>query len=257
MLTVTDALSLAGGSCNQDHYRYEGNTVLLLDGASGLGRGVGDPTEFVHCFADAFFEKVRQGIPLYQAVNLALETVQTETDGIPPSASLMAVQRQDDTLRLLNIGDCTALLFAADQTVQRIHCDAVPLLDEQVAIHLRRLREQTGKHVIELVGDESVLQMLRGNRAKMNTPDGYEILARGMRPRCAEDVQVLDARRFTRIILHTDGFDAVQPLLCSLPTPPLQQVYRQLRALEAQDAYWDERPRFKAGDDASALVIEI
>lgn len=257
MLTVTDELSLAGGSCNQDHYRYNGDTVLLLDGASGLGAGVGDPTEFVHRFADVFFDKMSQGAPLHAAVNGALEAVQRETDGIPPSASLMAVHRQGDALQLLNIGDCTALLFGHDGQVRIIHDDTVPTLDGQVAAYLQKMHRESGAHVIDLVHSETVLQMLRRNRAKMNRPDGYEILARGMRPRRAEDVQTLDARQYRRIILHTDGFDAVQEQLCALPTPPLQQVYRQLRQLEAQDPFWDVHPRFKAGDDASALVIDL
>ena len=261
MLKMIDALSLPGGAHNEDYYCHERNTVLLLDGASGLGAGVADPIQFVRRFSDLFMQADGDGLPLHQCVNDTLRQLQqqypAQTEGIPPSASLLAIRVSDNTLHLLSVGDCTALLHRTDASVTKIHCDAVAKLDGAVRQRLAQLHQQTGQNVIDLVRSEPIMQMLRSNRAKMNQPNGYDIVAFGLRRLQEQDVQIFDLGTVRRIVLHTDGFDACQDDFYLDPIPALQQVYQRLRRQECADPLLNNIPRFKQSDDATALVLDI
>ena len=56
--------------------------------------------------------------------------------------------------------------------------------------------------------------------------------------------------------MHSDGFDQLTKAMTN-PHVDLSRVYTELRKREEEDADFNAYPRFKPGDDASAMIIRV
>lgn len=264
MLRVTQSLSMPGGERNEDLI-WTGDTVLaVLDGATSLIPSRFDACWFTDRFIRAFREELERGKTLPDSVNRALVRIRKdyagegegENDGIFPSASGIFVQEKEDRLLVLSIGDCEGLFFLDDGSCVEIYDDTVERLDNGVLRRCLELRERTGGSIPEILRSPEIRARLIENRKKMNRPDGYRILSPGMPPCGPEDLKSLPARRVRRIVLFSDGFRAVRKEFYQ-PSFSLEALYEQLRRQEREDPAFLRIPRFKPGDDASALVAEL
>ena len=162
----------------------------------------------------------------------------------------------DSKLQLLNIGDCTTLLFD-QQGVTEIYDTQVDRFDDAVIDEMIRVRQQTGEDIAEIVKSNPIQELLLANRRKMNAIDGYEILSFNMRPRTVADVRTFDLADIHQVVMYTDGFKSMEEAFLVSDCPKLAALYDALRAEEKSDASLNQRPRFKISDDASAIMFEI
>ena len=266
MFRLTDALSLPGGQRNEDLYRFTSNTVLLMDGSTGLSKDAPDAVWFGTGFADRFMEQIGKTGLLCQSVNDAISSLfkeyikqggTTAQGTVYPSASLLILHLSSDDLQILTVGDCAAVLFDRNGGNEplTIYSEEVDRFDHAVLEHMQNIRKESGRDLCEIVKDEQIRAHLLENRLKMNQPDGYQILSFNMRPRTEEDLLHFDARRFSAAHLFTDGFMQLKEELSKKDCPALDGLYRKLRAEEQSDRSFNAYPRFKQGDDASALKI--
>lgn len=264
MFRVIDALSLPGKSRNEDHYRFSENTLLLLDGSTGLSPNAPDAVWFVQGFADRFMKRIAQTDDLCLSVNASLEELFAEFnalnpdaahDTVYPSAAALILHIRGEALQILNIGDCTAVLFGKE--TRTVHTNEVERFDNAVLEQMKAIQSQTGEDLSAIVKTEAIRSHLLANRRKMNASDGYEILSFNMKPREERHLLTLEKKAFHRIHLFTDGFEALHEELSQPDIPALKELYRRLRQEEQQDRTLNRRPRFKVSDDASALVAAL
>jgi len=104
-------------------------------------------------------------------------------------------------------------------------------------------------------------------RNKANNPDGgYWVF--GVRPLFLDhlDIAEFDVVPQGHILLMSDGFYRLvetfgkyndQTLLDAVKKRGIQSLYDELRALEDHDAMGVEYPRFKKGDDVTAVLVQL
>lgn len=264
-IRVMDEISLPGGLKNEDYFQYNDNTVVFLDGSSGLSADAPDSAWFVRRFAAVFLEWIAKIEDLCIAVNVAIRIVYDEfleaypdhgDNTVFPSASVVIAHICDGKLQLLNIGDCTTLLFG-EQGVTEIYDTQVDRFDDAVIAKMMEIRQQTGEDIATIVQSRPIRELLLKNRQKMNMPDGYEILSFHMRPRTVTDLRTFDVADIRRVVMFTDGFKSMEKALLEPDCPKLAVLYAALREEEKADASLNKQPRFKIGDDASALIFEL
>ena len=101
----------------------------------------------------------------------------------------------------------------------------------------------------------------------MNKPGGSHWTF-GLDPACADHARTwsLELRRPAHLLLMTDGFAALTDrydaygagdLVQAALTRGLQELGRELRQIEVADAGGAKHPRFKASDDATALLMRL
>jgi hypothetical protein len=112
----------------------------------------------------------------------------------------------------------------------------------------------------------ATIEMLRNNRASLNKPGAEWTF--GVDPACAEHARLweISITRPTHLLLMTDGFavladqyGAYDPagLVRAAIDKGLEELGRELRAIERADAAGAKHPRFKASDDATALLMRL
>ncbi len=264
-IRVMDEISLPGGLKNEDYFLYNDNTVVFLDGSSGLSADAPDSSWFVRRFATVFLEWIAKIDDLCICVNVAIRTVYDEfleaypdhgDNTVFPSASVVIAHVGDGKLQLLNLGDCTTLLFG-EQGVTEIYDTQVDCFDDAVIAKMMDVRQQTGEDIATIVQSKPIRELLLENRRKMNMPGGYEILSFHMRPRTITDLLTFDIAKIHRVVMFTDGFKPMEEALLAPDCPKLALLYDALREEEMADASLNKRPRFKIGDDASGLIFSI
>ena len=260
-MRVLQSLSGAGGAKNEDLIRCEGPLLMVLDGSSSLVPMEFDGRWFVRRLARGM--KLAPEGGLDERLNRALAYVEQEyrkkrtgpdTGDYPSAAGIFVLERKK-CLEVFAVGDCTGLFFMEDGSAVTVTDDAVRKLDGQVLEACRTLGKKHGLTCAEAVKTEEIRRLLRENRKKMNRPGGYRILSVGMAPCTAEELAVLPADKVRRIVLFSDGFEAVRREL-ALPGASLRSLYARLRRAEKLDPDFEKQPRFKPHDDASAVIAE-
>lgn len=264
-IRVIDEISLPGGLKNEDFFQYNDDTVVFLDGSSGLSADAPDSAWFVQRFSHIFLQFMSETEDLCYSVNRSIETLYQEflqqypnhdDSTVFPSASVVIAHICNEKLQLLNIGDCTTLLFG-DQGVMEIYDTQVDRFDDVVIEEMVRVHQQTGEDIAEIVRSKPIQKLLLANRRKMNATDGYEILSFNMQSRTVANLLTFDLADIHRVVMFTDGFKSMEEALLAPDCPKLAVLYDTLRAEEKADASLNLRPRFKISDDASAIMFEI
>ncbi len=264
-IRVIDEISLPGGLKNEDYFQYNDNTVVFLDGSSGLSADAPDSCWFVQRFTDIFLQWMSKTDDLCDSVNGAISALYQEflqespdhgDNTVFPSASLVIAHICGDKLQLLNIGDCTTLLFG-EQSITEIYDTQVDRFDDAVIAKMMEIRQQTGEDISTIVQSTPIRELLLHNRRKMNATDGYEILSFNMQSRTVANLLTFDLADIHRVVMFTDGFKSMEEALFAPDCPKFAVLYDTLRAEEKADASLNQRPRFKISDDASAIMFEI
>lgn len=276
MLTFVEAISLAGDRAkqNDDACGFAGARAWVLDGATDLGdkplSGAASDASWIAHFANARFhaasplEEPRETIRMasvwaVQGFAAASNHAHHERWQSPIS-SLLMIEETEHGVCGLDLGDCR--LFALDATgavlVAGGHDDAA---DDETAL----AAQQSDKDKPLLQRTETI-EMLRGMRAQLNQPSSRWTF--GLDPACADHARAWDCAltRPAHILLMTDGFSALTEryraydaagLVRAGLDKGLQELGRELRAIENEDAGSARHPRFKKSDDATALLMRL
>lgn len=263
MLRLIQGLSVAGDDANEDLCWIGTDDAVLLDGASSLDSKHHDSIDFVMAFIGEY-KKVADGtdLPLHDCVNLALSPLRSQFDreryasDVAPSASVAVARLRHGILSVLLIGDCTAIIYGTDGVARRLRLDEVKAFDRIALSLARSISERDGTSMCVAMQSDSVRRCLMANRMKMNADDGYRILAADMPLVGEKDVIHIPEDEVAAFLLHSDGFDAIGDRFLS-PTCNIRRLYGELRAMEETDANFDEMPRFKLHDDASAMMVSV
>lgn len=269
-LDVIQSLSIAGddAKANDDRAGAGHARAWVIDGATDLGDPglLGDrggaawiAAEADRAFAaapDESIERVCRSVFQTVAARFAEDRIRRPEPWEVPSAAFLAVAVADNLLDCAWLGDCPALLIRDGA--------AIPIGPEvDVRDDESELARSVAHHGLGSVRRAApVLETLRTARANPDRrilgvdPAGADHVLYSSQPCVAGD----------ELVLMTDGFGAAidlyrligrQDVPGLLLAEGLHGIAARLRAAEQSDADCTRWPRFKQGDDTTALWLRI
>lgn len=269
-----------GAKANEDGIGYGRDYCFVMDGASCLsGRNIVDPV------SDSAWmtQKVCSGLcqlldredprPTAELLRQVIRQVREEyvqaqeKMGVnapedSPSAGLALFRRRNGMLEFFGLGDCVGMAKLPNGKNFYALEENLPNLDHQVIEQMVQLHQQTGISVREarVACNDHLLK----NRNLRNKKGGYWILdlfteesldnARQeswplKEPICVGAISDGFAQ-LTEVFAQYRGYTA---LFTAMRETDLEDMYRTLCSLQDADPDCNDYPRFKHGDDTSAL----
>lgn len=274
MLTFVDAISLAGDrrKQNDDAFGYTGPRAWVIDGATDLhdapltkhasdaswlaqylNRRLHEPfgedwssslRELSRQAADSFHMTVKQPYERWQS----------------PIASMLMVVDRGKRLHGVEFGDCRLFVLDANGAA---YAKGGPEGARQAEAAAAATQTDADKPLLERT---DTLERLRRSRAAINQSGAEWTFC--LDPACADHARAwfIDLKLPAHLLLMTDGFavladqygayDAAGLVRAALDQG-LHDLARELRAIEREDAAASRHPRFKASDDATALLMRL
>jgi serine/threonine protein phosphatase PrpC len=277
MLTFVEAISLAGDrkKQNDDACGWLGDRGWVIDGATDLHgtplTGWASDASWMAHYANhqlSGFEGMNLQLAIFEistAASFAFANVvqgQVNERWQSPTASVLIVEETKTGLSGLDLGDCRCFALDADAAAHVAGSKTNSSDDESE--RARDASQRSG--ATALLRDPDTLTTLRAVRARHNTPDGYWVF--GLQPECADHARAwsLTLSRPAHLLLCTDGFSALVDryqaydaagLVRAALDKGLQELGRELRAIETADAGGAKHPRFKPSDDATAVLLRL
>lgn len=276
MLTFVEAISLAGDrqKQNDDALGFLRDCAWVIDGATDLhstplAGGASDAAWLAHFVNACFHRRPRNGDLRALVAGASVEAREEFlrcAGGAPldrwkwPIASLLICAEHDDQLVGLHLGDCRALALGADGAFLEGGASTEHVQRE---VRLAAQQNDAGQALLDR---SQTVDMLRAMRNAANTEGGGWTFS--LDPHCAEHANMwsLKLHRPAHILLASDGFTALADRYGAYDGPGLvraaldkglQELGRDLRAIEAADASATRHPRFKPSDDATALLMRL
>jgi hypothetical protein len=275
MLTFIEAISLAGDRAkqNDDACGFAGDRAWVIDGATDLHdaplTGAASDAGWIAHFANRHFHDAESGdliMALRGASAAEAETFRYLTQGRAierwqsPIASVLMLEARDSVMSGADLGDCRVFALDADAAPHVVGGPGDAGDNES-----KLAAQQTDAHK-PLLQRTQTIDMLRRIRASMNREGAHWTF--GLDPACADHARTwtIELKRPAHLLLMTDGFAALTDrydaygagdLVQAALSRGLQELGRELRDIEAADAGGAKHPRFKASDDATALLMRL
>ncbi|MES1197551.1 MAG: hypothetical protein ABUL55_02890 [Pseudomonadota bacterium] len=288
MLTFIEHISLAGDRAkqNDDACGAQGACAWVIDGATDL-----HDTPTTDYASDAQWLATQLNSTLFEALNqydllgadeadirqeIARASAQVseeyrevyapppdEPRWRSPTAALLIVSELDKSgIVGVDLGDCRC--FALDASGAAFASGGQGRPPDREAAMAAEAAKRVGSG--PLLRDAQTLDVLRAQRATHNTAGSYWVF--GLQPECADHARAwtLELQRPAHLLLCTDGFSALVDryaaydaggLVRAALERGLQDLGRELRAIEADDHGGARHPRWKRSDDATALLLRL
>lgn len=274
MLSFIEAISLAGDRAkqNDDALGFSGGRAWVIDGATDLQetkltRTASDAGWIAH-FANARFHAAHGGA-LREIVRDASEEAAEAFARIAgtvserwalPIAALMIAEESAEGLSGLHLGDCRLVALGRDGAVAEA---GPPAASTQAEARLAAQQTDADKPLLERSQTIAMLRRQRGALNREGAPWSF-----CLDPACADHARAwtLTLQRPAHVLLMTDGFSALtdryrayEPgaLVAAALERGLEELGREVRAIETADAAGAAHPRFKRSDDATALLMRL
>ena len=286
MLTFVEAMSLAGDRKKQNDDAYGAARMWgwVIDGATDLHETpVSNYASDAAWMATRLSERLAGAAVAFDLYGVEADMLREELKAasealledwrfewptdierwqLPTASALLISDHDGEALEILELGDCRCFILDAAGGAQAVGGSTVASINEASAA------ADAAKHSggQPLLHDQQTILRLRDKRAQHNLAGGYWVF--GVQPECAEYARAwsLPVARPAHILLMTDGFAALTDryaaydpagLVQTAINKGLHELGRELRAIEAADAGGAKHPRFKASDDATALLLRL
>lgn len=275
MLTFVESISLAGDRAkqNDDACGFLGDRAWVLDGATDLHgqplTGWKSDASWIANLANSQLhgmegEDLRSAIHTVSVVasqafaNLVGDKAYERWQS--PISSLLVVEETSDGVAGIDLGDSRAFALDADGSVQTA---GGPKAGREAETRAAAQQTDADKPLLERT---ATIEMLRRGRSALNQDGAHWTF--GIDPQCADHARAwsFELSRPAHVLLMTDGFAALTDqygaydaagLVRAALDKGLQELGRELRAIEAQDSVGTLHPRFKKSDDATALLLRL
>jgi hypothetical protein len=274
MLTFVESISLAGDRAkqNDDALGFADGRAWVLDGATDysytpLTKTASDASWIAHC-ATAYLHGASGDLraQIRAASRHAAQRFDDLTKGIAherwqaPISSLLMIEETESGLHGLDLGD--SRVFALDaQGAVFVAGGPESAADDESALAANQTDSDK-----PLLHRKDTIAMLRSMREALNRPGSRWTFC--LDPACADHARAFAwmLRRPAHVLLMTDGFSALvdryktydpTTLIRAALSNGLQELGRELRAIENDDIASAKHPRFKKSDDATALLMRL
>jgi hypothetical protein len=274
-----DYISEPGSIVNEDSVYAKENYGWIFDGATGLSevKLTSDETDarwYVRAW-DEYLEKslepseeslkwiTEKGVEKVKKLFLN-EAKRKDINKLDlPSASAGLYRIREDAFEFLLMGDICLVIEDIEGNIQVIKDTKLEALDNIAINELRGLMLNEGLSFKE--ARESIQELLIRNRLLKNTKKGYWTLEFEKKAvdYCIYDKLPLEL--INRALFMTDGFYAIntsykyfsmKDLIAFIDREGLGKLYKKIRNIEDEDRECIKYPRFKKGDDASAIYLK-
>jgi hypothetical protein len=275
MLTFVESISLAGDRAkqNDDACGFRGARAWVLDGATDLHgaplTGWKSDASWIAHFANARLyaadggdmrNVTRDASVAAKDAFSALLNGRTFERWQSPISSLLMVEETGDGVAGIDLGDSRAFALDASGVAQTA---GGPTTGREAETKAAAQQTDADKPLLERT---ATIEMLRRGRSALNQDGAHWTF--GIDPKCADHARAWSFKlsRPAHVLLMTDGFAALTDqygaydaagLVRAALDKGLQELGRELRAIEAQDSGGTLHPRFKKSDDATALLLRL
>jgi hypothetical protein len=280
---LLEQVSLPGDPAkpNEDSFACLDHAALVLDGATPLGPsllpGTSDAAWIAQFGARRIAAHLKDGDAPQDALKHALQDAEKSFAGLQrapvrekwqtPCASLMMMvelgrDRRGSQIEFLSFGDCTALIEQDGKA--EIVGEAIAKRKAEAGRAKRTAKDKNLPSVLGVHRPE-IEPLLRAARNRINSGNNWLFSPDG---RAAKHVarQTVTMREGARLLLASDGFLAlvsdydaydIAGLMQAASSKGLAALGEELRAIEKNDAAGTRFFRFKASDDATALLLQL
>jgi hypothetical protein len=276
MLTLIETISLAGdrNKQNDDACGFSGRRAWVLDGATDIHdaplTGWKSDASWIAHFANVRLHAADAGARMREIIRTAsadaAHAFAAMSKGAPyekwqsPISSLLMIEETSAGLRGVDLGDSRIFALGDDGAIQ-VAGGVSGARDAEADAAAKQTDADK-----PLLQRTATIDMLRRGRASLNKPGAHWTF--GIDPTCADHARSwsFDLTRPAHVLLMTDGFavladqyDAYDPagLVRAAVEKGLQELGREVRAIEAADAGGAKHPRFKSNDDATAMLLRL
>lgn len=275
MLTFVDAISLAGDrkKQNDDAFGWLGDRAWVIDGATDLHDApltgwASDASWIANLASSQFYGS--EGSALWQTIRDASHVAAQAFENClagrqferwqSPISSLLMIEETATGVRGLDLGDCR--FFALDAT-GAVHIKGGPEGARDAEAAAAAAQTDADKPLLQRT---NTIDLLRRSRASLNRP-GYQWTF-GLDPSCADHARLwaFDLPKPAHLLLMSDGFAVLVDqyeaydaagLVRAVLEKGMHQLCAELRAIEVADTLGAKHPRFKASDDATAVLLRL
>ncbi|MDV3429447.1 MAG: hypothetical protein LIR50_20890 [Bacillota bacterium] len=268
-----------GSKLNEDCIGFGENFGLLLDGSTGLRKGIipetaSDAKWFVESFRDIIIKNIDNDKPLPDIVRNGISEMEENLNGLglgdidkvdKPSASMVLIRQIKNKLEIFSLGDCTTLIEKAGGEIIKVYDDSVSRLDKKVLNKIIKLSKEKNISVSET--KKYVSEDLIRNRYKKNTKEGYWILGFNKAAADYAYYKKWDLNEIKSLCFFSDGFgdfyenmnlaEDYEGFYSMLKKTDINEMYKELRKKQQEDLGCNKHPRLKAKDDASILFYSV
>jgi serine/threonine protein phosphatase PrpC len=280
---LLEQLSLPGDPTkpNEDSFACLDHAALVLDGATPLGPallpGPSDAAWIAQFGARRLSAHLKDGDAPEDALRHALQDAEKSFAGLqrapvrekwqtPCASMMMAVQlrrdRRGSQIEFLSFGDCTALI-EQDGKIEIVG-DAIAKRRAEAGRARRAAKDKNLSSVLGVHRPE-IEPLLRAARNRINSASNWLFSPDA---RAAKHVarRTATLAEGARLLLASDGFLAlvsdydaydIAGLMQAASGKGLAALGEELRAIEKNDAAGTRFFRFKASDDATALLLQL
>lgn len=269
------------GRINEDYAQVDTSLrcAVLADGATGLTKhnlmkDTTDASWYAHELVAATLEEVRAGRDPREALGRAGRSVADEYQRLQgstklrredlPNASVAVLTWDDSVVRVIMLGDCTAVVGMREGESQVVHDATLDALDQQNYERMYRYATTNGTSMRAArmaVNDKFIM-----NRLKMNEPGGYwaaDISCRGFGHESVTEFPRADVRY---AFACSDGYVAAVDMGVVSSAANLgdavargegQRLGESLREAERADEGCWRVHRSKVSDDATYILVRF
>jgi serine/threonine protein phosphatase PrpC len=263
---------------NEDGIFLKDNLFMVLDGATGLGEkkiniAQSDAQWLVNYVITFFNKNWNSRKSFIKTLEKATKEAKKEFERLTnskiglfktyelPSTGIVAIHLFKNHLKAYRIGDCT--LYTNYEYKFNDVFGETPL-NSLDGIAINKLNYKLKNGISYDTAREEIKDLLKENRSKMNTKNGYHVLSVNPDSICGFEYKRLKLLKNTEFILASDGFSALyekynyslQKLFNELNNKTPVQLIKDLRDIENNDKELLKYPRLKPHDDASFIFIK-
>lgn len=272
------AVSFAGMELNEDKVIYGEDYVLLLDGATSLGKNIfsnyeSDGVWYVECFSKYIKNNIREDAKSCELINNAIlhiteqiKNVDEKLEGnVMPSASMVLIRNLPKGLEITSIGDCSVLICFKSGKIELLQDERLPKLDGKVLKRLNDIAREKNINVVQARNE--VTEDLIANRRRMNKPEGYQVLSTSEVNFNTVITEIINVDEVETIYTYSDGiaqyYDTLgivndfKEFAKILEKFTFEEIVEQIKTVQYEDKNFNEYPRFKISDDATIAQIKF
>lgn len=177
------------------------------------------------------------------------------------SSGISIIRKNERTLECFTLGDVEIAVRYKDSKIESITDIKLRNLDDMVIDMICNSKEKKRTCVFKDFTEDE-LKILKDNRNKMNTDDGYYILSHDIEAVDKGIYKEISIKNVESCLLFSDGFHTLDyfytkdMLFEKVKKEGVEHTIDELREIENRDLEMKRYKRLKAHDDATGIYIE-
>ncbi|GAU79670.1 protein phosphatase 2C domain-containing protein [Fusibacter sp. 3D3] len=181
------------------------------------------------------------------------------------SATIAIVRINSGFVESYVLGDSEINIRTQEGKIKTIIDEKIEALDQEVIDMIFNNKERKNCIAFNGYTDEE-LKVLRQNRMKMNSKEGYYILEHDIEGIKHGIYSEIELSKIQDILMMSDGYSAIYSkykkmtltqLMDSCKSEGLEAVLNQIRSIEDNDVDFTAYKRLRVHDDATAIYIDL